>query len=400
MPQHPALFQPLTLPCGAVIPNRLAKSALSENLAEKGGYPGDNLLNLYKNWGQGGAGMLISGNVMVDHKALGEKHNVVVEDERHLSALQQWATATQAHGTAFWMQINHPGRQAIKLINKEVVAPSAIPIKGKMLFATPRPLTENEIWDIIDRFGNTALVAKKAGFAGVQIHGAHGYLVSQFLSPLANQRTDHWGGSLENRTRFVLEVYKNIRSKVGDAFPVGIKINSADFQRGGFTEEESMEVIDILSSEKMDLIEISGGTYEKAAMMGYAQKESTLQREAYFTEYIIKARKRISSPLMLTGGFRTAAAMETAIANGEVDIIGLGRPFCLYPHLANEIANGVRTQCPVAPVKTGMSQIDNMGFLDTLWHEEQLKIIAKTGAPDPSLSPWSVIGKMGLGMMG
>jgi 2,4-dienoyl-CoA reductase-like NADH-dependent reductase (Old Yellow Enzyme family) len=400
MAAYPALFQPLILPCGATLPNRLAKSALSENLAEKGGVPGKDLFNLYENWGKGGAGLIITGNVMVDHKALGEAHNVIVEDETHLDVLKHWTSRAQANGSPLWMQINHPGRQAIKLINKDVVAPSAIPIKGKMLFATPRPLEEDEILEIIDRFGNTALIAKKAGFSGVQIHGAHGYLISQFLSPLANQRSDKWGGSLENRMRFVLEVYQNIRRKVGDDFPVGIKINSADFQRGGFTEEESMEVISTLSSLKIDLIEISGGIYEKAAMMGYAQKESTRQREAYFAEYVIKARARISAPLMLTGGFRTAAAMESAIQNKEVDIIGLGRPFCLYPHLAKEIADGLRTECPIAPVKTGISQIDNLGFLDTLWHEEQLKLIAHNGHPDPSLSPWKVIGKMGLGMMG
>jgi 2,4-dienoyl-CoA reductase-like NADH-dependent reductase (Old Yellow Enzyme family) len=399
MTTYPNLFTPLTLPCGAELPNRIAKSAMSENMADKGSAPSDRLNRLYKIWSEGGSGLLISGNVMVDKRALGEKHNVVVEDEQHIEALTKWASITQQHGTPFWMQINHPGRQAIKLINKEVVGPSAISIRGKMLFTTPRPLVENEIRDIIDRFGNTALIAQKAGFHGVQIHGAHGYLVSQFLSPLANVRTDQWGGSLENRARFVLEVYKNIRAKVGDDYPVGIKINSADFQRGGFSEEESMEVIDMLSSLKMDLIEVSGGTYEKAAMMGHAQKESTLQREAYFSEYITKVRERCTAPLMLTGGFRTTAAMEQALADGEVDVIGLGRPYALYPHLAKEFASGARTSVPVAPVSTGVAQIDKMGFLDTMWHEEQLKIMAETGYPDPKLSPLSVVAKMGWGML-
>jgi len=393
------LFSPLSLPCGAELPNRIAKSAMSENMAAKGSAPSERLNRLYQIWSEGGSGLLISGNVMVDKRALGEKYNVVIEDEQHLEALSAWANITQQHGTPFWMQINHPGRQAIKLINKDVVGPSAIAIRGKMLFTTPRPLLENEIWDIIDRFGNTALIAKKAGFHGVQIHGAHGYLVSQFLSPLANIRTDQWGGSLENRARFVVEIYKNIRAKVGVDYPVGIKINSADFQRGGFSEEESMDVIDMLSALKMDLIEVSGGTYEKAAMMGHAQKESTLQREAYFSEYITKVRARTTAPLMLTGGFRTALAMEQALEDGEVDVIGLGRPYALYPHLANEIAAGTRTSVPVAPVSTGVAQIDKMGFLDTMWHEEQLKLIAETGSPDPKLSPLSVVAKMGWGML-
>jgi 2,4-dienoyl-CoA reductase-like NADH-dependent reductase (Old Yellow Enzyme family) len=399
MTKYTHLFSPLTLPCGACLPNRLAKSAMSENMADKGGIPSSRINQLYQIWSEGGSGLLISGNVMVDRKALGEKHNVVIEDEQHLEALTQWAKISQHNGTPLWMQINHPGRQAIKLINKEVVGPSALPIKGKMLFTTPRPLIESEIQDIIERFGNTALIAKKAGFHGVQIHGAHGYLVSQFLSPLANVRTDQWGGSLENRARFVIEVYKNIRSKVGNDYPVGIKINSADFQRGGFTEEESMEVIDLLSNLKMDLIEVSGGTYEKAAMMGHVQKESTIQREAYFSDYIIKVRKKCTVPLMLTGGFRTAAAMEQALADGEVDVIGLGRPYALYPHLAKEILSGTRTTCPIGPVRTGVTQVDKMGFLDTMWHEEQLKLMAQTGHPDPSLNPLSVIAKMGWGML-
>lgn len=388
------LSSPLTLPCGAVLPNRLAKSALSENLADKGGRPGQRLMNLYSQWADGGAGLLISGNVMIDKNALGEAHNVYVEDETHLPALKAWAALAQQHGTPLWMQINHPGRQAPKTYNKDIVAPSAVGIKGKMLFAVPRPLTAPEILQLIERYGNTALIAKKAGFSGVQIHGAHGYLISQFLSPLTNIRTDQWGGSLENRSRFVKEIYQNIRAKVGKDFPVGIKINSADFQKGGFTEEDSMEVINMLSSMGMDLIEISGGTYEKAAMMGYAKKESTRQREAYFADYVIKARERITAPLMLTGGFRTAAFMEEAVANRETDVVGLGRPFCLYPNIANEIFNGNKTSISMPAVKSGLGMIDKMGFLDTLWHSAQLREMGNGRQPDFGLSPWKAMAQM------
>ena len=171
-----------------------------------------------------------------------DRHNVVVEDEKYLSDLTRWATACQKNGSHLWMQINHPGRQAPKF-NKEVVSASNVilPIM-KGMFKEPRPLEEAEIWEIIEGFGRTALIAQKAGFKGVQIHGAHGYLVNQFLSTLTNLRTDKWGGSLENRARFALEIYRNIREKVGKKFPIGIKINSADFQRGAFTEEESLQV--------------------------------------------------------------------------------------------------------------------------------------------------------------
>ncbi len=202
---------------------------------------------------------------------------------------------------------------------------------------------------------------KEAGFTGCQIHGAHGYLVSQFLSPISNTRTDQWGGPLENRARFVLEVYREIRSQVGTDYPVGIKINSTDFQRGGFTEEESMEVVQILSSEGIDLIEISGGTYEKPAMVKGNRKQSTIEREAYFLDYIEKARRITDKPLLLTGGFRSVQVMEDALAGGKLDVIGLARPFCLYPNLAKNIFEGsvARFEAPVPRI--GIAFLDKMG---------------------------------------
>jgi len=226
----------------------------------------------------------------------------------------------------------------------------------------------------------------------VQIHGAHGYLVSQFLSPLVNKRTDQWGGSLENRARFVLEVYRNIRSKVGNDFPVGIKINSADFQRGGFTEEESMEVVQLLGAEGMDLIEISGGTYEQPAMVGSQKKKSTIEREAYFMDYVKKVRKLLKTPLMLTGGFRTVSTMERAIADGELDIIGMARPFSLYPDLANRIFAGQLSHLEVPIPKTGIKALDSSGFVDVMWHEIHINRLGQGKNPNPDLSPFSVIG--------
>jgi len=228
------------LPDGTVLQNRIAKSAMSENLGTRAHAPTQTLINAYRIWAKAQPGLLITGNVMIDSKAIGEARNVVVENQQHLPLLKQWASVVKETGVHLWSQINHPGRQAFGNINKMVYAPSAIPVKVKgasALFKTPQALSEKQIINIIERFGNTAKILKEAGFTGVQIHGAHGYLVSQFLSPLSNIRKDDWGGSLENRARFVLAVYQNIRSKVGADFPVSIKINSADFQRGGFTEE-------------------------------------------------------------------------------------------------------------------------------------------------------------------
>jgi 2,4-dienoyl-CoA reductase-like NADH-dependent reductase (Old Yellow Enzyme family) len=386
------LQQPFTLPCGVSIPNRIVKSAMSENNADKDGKPSERIIKLYKTWGEGGTGILISGNVMMDSKALNEPRNVVVEDEKYLAELKEWADVSQKHGSHLWMQINHPGRQSPKF-NKDVVSASDVQLPIKSMFPKPRPMTEEEIWKAIDGFGNCALVAKKAGWKGVQIHGAHGYLVSQFLSTLTNLRTDQWGGSLENRARFALEIYRNMRKKVGAGFPIGIKINSADFQRGAFTEEESLEVIDMLSAEGMDLIEVSGGTYEKAAMMGAGKKvkDSTKKREAYFADFIVKARAKTKAPLLLTGGFRTVDVMAKAIENNELDFVGLARPFAVFPHLSKEFFEGTKTAVHIPPVKTGLKFIDKMGFLDIAYFSQQMKMMGKGKLPNPKLSVWSVL---------
>lgn len=174
---------------------------------------------------------------MIDRRALGEPGNVVIEDETDLPVLQQWARAASDQGAAVWVQLNHPGKQSPKGLNRSNLSPSAIPFREDMaaFFDTPREASAAEIEDIIQRFGISAAICKKAGFSGVQIHGAHGYLVSQFLSPHHNQRNDAWGGSPEKRRRFVLAVYDEVCRQVGPDFPVGIKLNSADFQRGGFT---------------------------------------------------------------------------------------------------------------------------------------------------------------------
>ncbi len=389
------LEKELTLACGAKLQNRIAKSAMSENMSPRHHGPTKALIHAYQRWADGGSGLLLTGNIMIDRKAIGEPGNVVVEDKTDFESLQQWAKVVEGTGLHLWAQINHPGRQAIGAINKEVVAPSAVMTKVEGMsafFKQPRALTEAEIFNLIERFGNTAAILKEAGFTGVQIHGAHGYLVSQFLSPLVNQRKDQWGGSLENRARFVLEVYRNIRKKVGDDFPVGIKINSADFQRGGFTDEESMKVVQLLGAEGIDLIEVSGGTYEKPAMIGSSQKKSTQEREAYFLDYIKKVRKLVKTPLMLTGGFRTVATMERAIAEGELDVVGMARPFTLYPDLPNRIFDGTLTHLDIPVPKTGIKSLDTSGFVDVMWHEIHIKRLGEGKKPNPKLSAYSIIG--------
>jgi len=388
-----AISQSFTLPSGEVVKNRIAKSALSEGIAEKNGRPSEALFNLYDQWGKGGAGILFSGNTMVDKDHLVNANVMIAEDEEFLDDYTTLANKAQAEGSHLWMQINHPGRQAPVYLDKAPVSASNVKMPSK-IYLEPRPLTEDEIYDLIDRYGTAALIAKKSGMKGAQIHGAHGYLVSQFLSPLTNLRKDKWGGSLENRARFVLEIYRDMRKKCGTDFPLGIKINSADFQRGAFTEEESMEVIQMLDAEGMDLIEVSGGTYERAAMVGTQHKESTLKREAYFIEFIRKVREKIKSPLMLTGGFRTVDTMNKAIENNELDFVGLGRPFCVFPDVANDLMSGKMTDCTVPDLMTGVDKIDMTGMLQTPWHQFQLVRMGKGLKPDPNMDVWYVYEKV------
>lgn len=396
---NPTLDSSLTLPNGTVIPNRFGKSAMSESLGTFDNRMTTALPRLYARWAAGGAGLLITGNVMVDRRHLGEPNNFALEDDRDLPLLRAWAAAGSARGAQLWMQINHPGRQVVKFLDPDPVAPSAVPFRKDMqaLFATPRALSHTEIEDIIRRFATTARLAQQAGFGGAQIHGAHGYLVSQFLSPRTNLRTDQWGGSIENRMRFVVAIYQAMRAATGPDFALSIKMNSADFQRGGFTEEESMQVAKTLADLGMDLIEISGGTYEQPEMSGGNVRSSTREREAYFLKYAETIRARIpQTPLMVTGGFRSAQAMQHALASGATDIIGLARPLVVEPDLPKRILAGEDVTSVIAPITTGIRQIDEMAMMEVSWYSRQ---IHRLGAgKEPAQQPrgvWSLLAVLG-----
>lgn len=384
------LANELKLPCGAVIKNRIGKSAMSENMGTKEHQSNDALNKLYERWAKGGAGLLITGNIMIDHTALGEPRNVLFEKGHSDENLKEWAKAGTQNNTHLWAQINHPGKQSPKFLSKTPVSPSAIGLKPPLsaMFNQPRALTEKEIYDLIERYAYAAKVSKDSNFTGVQIHGAHGYLVSQFLSPRHNQRTDQWGGTIENRMRFASYVYQAMRKEVGNQFPVSIKLNSADFQKGGFTKEESMTVAQHLSEQGMDLIEISGGTYETPAMTGRQKemKDSTKKREAYFLEYCEEVRKIVKTPLMLTGGFRTSKVMNEALASGACDMIGLARSIAVHPEFPNDLLGGKNVESSVKPLTTGLKFLDNIVPLEVVWYTEQLKMIGRGENTQPNMS--------------
>ncbi|NOY23226.1 MAG: NADH:flavin oxidoreductase/NADH oxidase family protein [Acidobacteria bacterium] len=390
LPISEILGRSLELPCKAVIKNRFCKSAMSEALGTKDHAPTSMLTRLYGRWAKGGIGLCITGNVMIDKNALGEPKNVVIEDESQMEALSRWAQAGRENGTHVWPQLNHPGKQSPNTLSQEPVAPSAVGFLSPLshFFNPPRALFEQEIEEIIGRFARTAGIVKKAGFTGVQIHGAHGYLISQFLSPLHNRRNDKWGGPIENRMRFVREIYKAIRRKVGNAFPVGIKLNSSDFMKGGFSAEESAIVVMALAEDGIDLIELSGGTYEKPAMTGKTGPGKIKDAEAYFIEHAGHIRESVSTPIVITGGFRTGRAMAQAVDEGLVDMVGLARPMAVDPDLPEKILSGEEYISSVHPLSTGIRAINRMALLEITWYEQQLRYLAHGKAPRPNRSVW------------
>jgi 2,4-dienoyl-CoA reductase-like NADH-dependent reductase (Old Yellow Enzyme family) len=405
---------PFTLPNGQRLNNRIAKAAMTEGLAGKDGLPCAAHEALYRRWAAGGCGLLLTGNVQIDRQHLERPGNVVVDGPLSAdakAAWARWAAASTEHGTQAWVQISHAGRQTQKIVNPHPKAPSAVALAlpgGQ--FGTPVPLTEREILDLIDRFAHVATVAREAGFTGVQIHAAHGYLLSQFLSPLANIRTDAWGGSLENRARFLLETVKAVRAAVGTDFTVAVKLNSADFQKGGFGFDDCLTVAGWLADSQVDCLELSGGTYEQPAMMDMdgltpreePKQQSTRAREAYFVQLAKALLAAKTPPLMVTGGFRSLAAMEDAVASG-ISLIGVGRPLCAEPDCVADLLAGASEELPrfednltIGPWWTGrwlgpaspVKLVRTLnGFAAQAWYYQQLRRLAIGGAAE-KLNPF------------
>lgn len=404
------LAQPLTLPCGAVLPNRLSKAAMTEGLATSDGVPTPELERLYGIWSDGGAGMLLSGNIQVDKDHLERPGNVVIDSEPNAemqAALGSWAKAATRNGNHFWAQISHAGRQTQKIINKTPKAPSAVKLglPGGQ-FGEPVALTAEEIAEIVRRFAVCAAAVKAAGFTGVQVHSAHGYLFSQFLSPRSNLRTDQYGGTLANRARALLDAVAAVRKAVGPDFPVSVKLNSADFQKGGFDFEDSLQVVQWLEQAGVDLIEISGGTYEQPKLLGLQGMEeeekqevaeSTMVREAYFVDFALAMQEKVSIPLMVTGGFRQRLAMEQALESGSADVVGLGRPMCVMTDAPKQLMEGLEelpryeNELSLFPSWLGfLGKVKSLravaGFAVQYWFYGQIDAIGRTGQANSELT--------------
>ncbi|KAL9630634.1 MAG: hypothetical protein Q9164_006321 [Protoblastenia rupestris] len=372
---------------GKTAPNRFLKAAMSErisswdpqNLSARG-IPSKNLINVYKRWGEGQLGIILTGNTMIEYDQLEGAGNLIIprteepKGER-FEAFKELAAQSKKHGSLVISQVSHPGRQVGDNIQKDPVSASDVQLEGNLMgmtFAKPHPATSDETQRIIEGFAHAAEYLHKAGYDGIQLHGAHGYLLAQFLATSTNHRTDQYGGSLENRSRLIIEIAQEIRRRVPSDFMLGIKINSVEFQKGGFDTEECKALCASLEANKFDFVELSGGTYEELAFVH--KRDSTKAREAFFLEFaetIVPALSKTKT--YITGGFKSVGAMVNAL--NTVDGVGLARPICQEPRLCVEILNG--------KVKGAIKQrLDETNFgLTTVAAGSQIRMIGKDQEP-------------------
>lgn len=348
-----ALGKPLRFEfAGRDAPNRFLKGAMTERLSswdpevfEKRGVPSKNLVNAYRRWGEGEIGLILSGNIMFEYDHLEAAGNPIIPRDAPFSgerfeAFKEMATQGKKHGMLMVGQVSHPGRQVENRIQKDPISASDVQLEGNVMgmnFAKPHAATQEEINNVIEGFAHAAEYLEKAGWDGVELHGAHGYLLSQFLSPTTNHRTDQYGGSLENRSRIIIEIAEAIRKRASKSFILGIKLNSVEFQDKGTSPDEAKDICQSLENHRFDFVELSGGTYESLAFEH--KRESTKKREAFFMEFADSISPVLSKTrVYVTGGYKTVGAMVSSL--DTIDGVGLARPLCQEPHLCKDILAG------------------------------------------------------------
>lgn len=380
-------YSSFSFPNGQLVKNRIVKAAMEENLSNSELEPSDTLIQLYQTWSAGGAGLLLTGNVMVDARAMTGPGGVALERDTPLDRFIIWAKATQSNNTKVWMQINHPGRQVYANMNGVVLAPSAVKVDlGKLskLFGQPEAMSETQIEEVITRFGDTAVNAEHAGFNGVQIHAAHGYLVAQFLSPRVNQRTDQWGGDLTNRARLLMRIVDEVKARTNRDFAVSVKLNSADFQRGGFDEIDALSVVQMLAQKGIDMVELSGGSYEAPAMQGMTRDGRTLAREAYFLEFAREIAQQTAVPIMTTGGITQLTTVQQVLNDG-VQLVGLATALAIRPDVPNHWQQHPNYQVPKPQVSWQNKSLQALAVMAMI--KRNLHRIGRGKAPKFLMSP-------------
>ena len=375
----------LALPNGVTLKNRIVKSAMSETLGDAFNNPTQGLIALFERWSAGGAGLLITGNTPIDRQHLEHAGNFALDDLSDMARVADLATAAKSGGAKVLAQLAHAGRQTPEAINPHPISVSDLRLELPG-YGDPVSASDADFKAVIAIFARSAVLAQSAGFDGVEIHAAHGYLLSSALSPRINTRQDQWGGSLENRARLVISVVRAVRAAVSPDFIVAVKLNSSDFQKGGFDHHDSVKVAVMLEAEGVDFMEISGGTFETpTAYQHTSRSQSTAAREGYFLDYAEAMKSALNIPLMVTGGFRSADVMNTAIAANKTDLIGAGRPFIVDPEFPAKLLSGSITAAPA--IERDFPPADKLPRGAVLnWFCAQLAHLANNGRADLKLS--------------
>jgi 2,4-dienoyl-CoA reductase-like NADH-dependent reductase (Old Yellow Enzyme family) len=390
------LASPLELPSGQRLANRLVKSAMAEGLSDRSGDPSPAIIRLYERWGRSGAGLLITGNVHIDRRYRERATSMAIDGDSDLNGFRRMATVAKAEGAQVWMQLNHPGRQCPQ---GTPVGPSeGRPVLRGSGYARPRALDVADLRDVIAAFARSASLALESGFDGLQIHAAHGYLLSSFLSARVNARCDDYGGSLRARARLLLEVLSAVRPLIGTDRTLAVKLNASDFETGGFDETDAMLVAQWCVEAGAQCIEISGGSYRRLVMAGETVRQRTSAATVpYFTDFASRLAAHVTVPVAATGGIRNASAIAAALQGG-VALIGMARPFCVDPESPRSLLTNTVSdlECLASPPLPWLKLLGPhspsrrirryYAFASQAWYSEQIVRLAEGKGPDPAMS--------------
>ncbi|MGO9118817.1 MAG: NADH:flavin oxidoreductase [Desulfomonilaceae bacterium] len=322
--------------------NRSIRSATWSGLGDSRGYVTDAAIDFYQRLGAGGIGLIITGYQYVLPNGIQLPYMIGNYEDEQTEGLSKIAQAVHEQGGKVVPQIVHAGARAnpkLFLKDEEVWAPSAIP--DPQTGQVPHELSKQQILKLIDAYAAAAARSLRAGFDGVQLHGAHGYGINQFLSPIWNQRNDAYGGDLKKRYRFLGELIEAARGAVGNDFPLMIKLTAHDFVEGGFVPSDSVEIARRLADDGIDAIEVSGGNAASPSNFGPVRgKIKNEEDEAYFAEFAAKIKQSVKIPIITVGGIRSVSTIDKILADGKADYISMSRPFIREPHLINRWKSG------------------------------------------------------------